>query len=107
MTTQELNDTARILVAGGKGLLAMDESNGTCDSPVGIVMGAYRPPRTSDRFSGCISLEMVKPRGPRCSEVWRSQRPHCAVSAMTALKVTTNNAVLSKTVASDSTTETL
>jgi len=31
MTTQERNDTARILVAGGKGLLAMDESNGTCD----------------------------------------------------------------------------
>jgi fructose-bisphosphate aldolase class I len=31
MTAAELNDTARILVANGKGLLAMDESNGTCD----------------------------------------------------------------------------
>ncbi len=31
MTAHALNDTARILVAGGKGLLAMDESNATCD----------------------------------------------------------------------------
>ena len=31
MTTQSLPDTARALVAGGKGLLAMDESNPTCD----------------------------------------------------------------------------
>jgi fructose-bisphosphate aldolase class I len=31
MTAQELNDTARMLVVGGKGLLAMDESNATCD----------------------------------------------------------------------------
>lgn len=31
MTAEELNDTARTLVAEGKGLLAMDESNGTCD----------------------------------------------------------------------------
>ena len=31
MDTQELMDTARKLVAGDKGLLAMDESNGTCN----------------------------------------------------------------------------
>ncbi|HAT31584.1 MAG TPA: fructose-bisphosphate aldolase class I, partial [Janthinobacterium sp.] len=31
MITQELNETARALVADGKGLLAMDESNPTCD----------------------------------------------------------------------------
>ena len=31
MTAEELNDTARTLVANSKGLLAMDESNGTCD----------------------------------------------------------------------------
>jgi fructose-bisphosphate aldolase class I len=31
MNTQELNDTARALVAGDKGLLAMDESNPTCN----------------------------------------------------------------------------
>ena len=31
MTTPELNDAARRLVAFGKGLLAMDESNPTCD----------------------------------------------------------------------------
>jgi fructose-bisphosphate aldolase class I len=30
-TTQELADTAHRLVGGGKGLLAMDESNSTCD----------------------------------------------------------------------------
>lgn len=32
MTAQELADTARSLVGRGKGLLAMDESNPTCDS---------------------------------------------------------------------------
>jgi fructose-bisphosphate aldolase class I len=31
VNTQALVDTARALVAGGKGLLAMDESNGTCN----------------------------------------------------------------------------
>ena len=31
MNTQELIDTARALVAGDKGLLAMDESNPTCN----------------------------------------------------------------------------
>ena len=31
MNAQKLMDTARALVAGGKGLLAMDESNPTCD----------------------------------------------------------------------------
>ena len=31
MNTQELIDTAKTLVAGGKGLLAMDESNPTCN----------------------------------------------------------------------------
>jgi fructose-bisphosphate aldolase class 1 len=31
MNAQELIDTARTLVAGDKGLLAMDESNPTCD----------------------------------------------------------------------------
>jgi fructose-bisphosphate aldolase class I len=67
MTTQELNDTARILVAGGKGLLAMDESNGTCDERFaswGIPQTeaaryAYRQliittPRLADCISGVI-----------------------------------------------------
>jgi fructose-bisphosphate aldolase class I len=31
MNAQELIDTARTLVAGDKGLLAMDESNPTCN----------------------------------------------------------------------------
>ena len=31
MNAQELIDTARLLVAGDKGLLAMDESNPTCN----------------------------------------------------------------------------
>ncbi len=31
MSAAELSDTARRLVASGKGLLAMDESNATCD----------------------------------------------------------------------------
>jgi hypothetical protein len=33
MNAQELIDTARTLVAGDKGLLAMDESNPTCNRP--------------------------------------------------------------------------
>src|SRR5580704_4805072 len=39
MNTQKLMDTARMLVAGDKGLLAMDESNPTCNkrfAPLGI-----------------------------------------------------------------------
>jgi len=32
VTAQELADTAHRLVGSGKGLLAMDESNGTCES---------------------------------------------------------------------------
>jgi fructose-bisphosphate aldolase class I len=31
MKAQDLIDTARVLVAGDKGLLAMDESNPTCN----------------------------------------------------------------------------
>ncbi len=31
MNAQDLADTAKALVAGGKGLLAMDESHGTCN----------------------------------------------------------------------------
>jgi fructose-bisphosphate aldolase class I len=36
MSAQELSDVARSLVAAGKGLLAMDESNGTCDKRFAI-----------------------------------------------------------------------
>ena len=39
MNTQQLMDTAKVLVAGDKGLLAMDESNPTCNkrfAPLGI-----------------------------------------------------------------------
>jgi len=67
MTTQELNDTARTLVAGGKGLLAMDESNATCDKRFAVwgipqteaARHAYREliittPRLSDCISGVI-----------------------------------------------------
>jgi fructose-bisphosphate aldolase, class I len=32
MNTQQLHDTARALVAGDKGLLAIDESNPTCNN---------------------------------------------------------------------------
>jgi fructose-bisphosphate aldolase class I len=31
MNTQKITDTAKTLVAGDKGLLAMDESNSTCN----------------------------------------------------------------------------
>ncbi|MDQ6733779.1 MAG: fructose-bisphosphate aldolase, partial [Nitrospirota bacterium] len=35
MSVQETIDTARALVAGDKGLLAMDESNPTCNTRFG------------------------------------------------------------------------
>jgi len=44
MNTQELNDTARALVAGDKGLLAMDESNPTCNKRFAWL----RIPRTAE-----------------------------------------------------------
>lgn len=65
--TQDLVETARLLVASGRGLLAMDESNATCDrrfAEVGIPQTAefrlgYRTmlittPGLSDAISGAI-----------------------------------------------------
>ena len=67
MNTQKLIDTARTLVAGGKGLLAMDESNPTCNkrfAKLGIpqtveARRAYRElivttPGLGDSISGAI-----------------------------------------------------
>jgi fructose-bisphosphate aldolase class I len=64
MNAQQLTDTARTLVAGGKGLLAMDESNPTCNkrfAKVGIpqteeVRRAYRELiLTTPDLGECIS----------------------------------------------------
>jgi fructose-bisphosphate aldolase class I len=67
MNAQKLADTAKILVAGDKGLLAMDESNGTCNerfAALGIAQTeetrrAYREmlimtPGLNDCISGAI-----------------------------------------------------
>ena len=67
MTVQELADTARQLVGSGKGILAMDESNGTCDKRFAAVGAAqteeerrsYRElivttPRLGESISGAI-----------------------------------------------------
>jgi fructose-bisphosphate aldolase class I len=67
MTLQELAATAHQLVGSGKGLLAMDESNGTCDkrfAAVGVpqteeARRAYRElivttPRIGESISGAI-----------------------------------------------------
>ena len=42
MNTGELSDTARLLVAGDKGLLAMDESTPTCNARL-LPWGFLRP----------------------------------------------------------------
>jgi fructose-bisphosphate aldolase class I len=64
MSARELIDTARTLVAGGKGLLAMDESNSTCDKrfraagipPTHEARCAYRELlATTPRLGECIS----------------------------------------------------
>jgi len=70
MNKQELNDTARSLVAGDKGLLAMDESNPTCNkrfASLGIpqtvqARRAYREligttPRLGECISGAILFD--------------------------------------------------
>lgn len=67
MNSQELIDTAKAMVAGGKGLLAMDESNPTCNkrfAPLGIpqtaeVRRSYREmivtaPNLSESINGAI-----------------------------------------------------
>ena len=67
MNAQELIDTARTLVAGDKGLLAMDESNPTCNkrfAKLGLpqteqTRRAYRElivttPRLGESISGAI-----------------------------------------------------
>jgi fructose-bisphosphate aldolase class I len=64
MSARELIDTARTLVAGSKGLLAMDESNSTCDKrfraagipPTHEARCAYRELlATTPRLDECIS----------------------------------------------------
>ena len=70
MHTQRLVDTAKALVAGDRGLLAMDESNGTCNkrfAALGIAQTAqmhraYRDmivttPRLGDAISGAILFD--------------------------------------------------
>jgi fructose-bisphosphate aldolase class I len=62
MTTEELNDTARILVAGGKGLLAMDESNGTCDKR----FAEWGIPQTAQARRDYRELIVTTPRLHEC-----------------------------------------
>ena len=81
MTMAALVETARLLVGCGKGLLAMDESNGTCDrrfAAVGIPQTAalrqrYRTllittPGLADSISGAIladeTIRQAAPDGP-------------------------------------------
>ena len=62
MNTQEIIDTARSLVAGDKGLLAMDESNSTCNkrfAKVGI-------PQTVEARRAYRELIMTTPRLGEC-----------------------------------------
>ena len=62
MTAQELNDTARTLVAGGKGLLAMDESNATCDKR----FASYGIPQTEEKRRSYRELIVTTPRLREC-----------------------------------------
>jgi fructose-bisphosphate aldolase, class I len=78
MSTQTLTDTARALVAGSRGLLAMDESNPTCNArfaPLGIpqtedARRTYREwivgtPGLSEYISGAILYdETIRERTP-------------------------------------------
>ena len=58
MTVQQLAATARQLVDSGKGLLAMDESNGTCDKRFAAV-GA---PQTEEAWRAYRELIVTTPR---------------------------------------------
>ena len=49
MNAQELIDAARALVAGNKGLLAMDESNLTCNKRVSRLGIPQTPPSDKTR----------------------------------------------------------
>ncbi len=62
MTTEELNDTARILVAGGKGLLAMDDSNGTFDKR----FAEWGIPQTAQARRDYRELIVTTPRLHEC-----------------------------------------
>ena len=57
-----LNDTARTLVASGKGLLAMDESNGTCDKR----FAALGIPQTEEARRAYRELIITTPRLGEC-----------------------------------------
>jgi hypothetical protein len=64
MKAQELIDTARILVAGDKGLLAMDESNPTGAAPA---LGSHRLPlglhHRLDDYPGPLQIRLPRPGG--------------------------------------------
>src|SRR5664280_3819541 len=62
MNAKELIDTARMLVAGDKGLLAMDESNPTCNkrfARLGI-------PQTEEARRACRELIVTTPGLSEC-----------------------------------------
>ena len=78
VTAQDLADTAHTLVGSGKGLLAMDESNGTCDkrfAAAGIpqteeARRAYRElivttPRLGENISGAILYDETIRQGKK------------------------------------------
>ena len=62
MNTQELNDTARALVANDKGLLAMDESNPTCNKR----FAALRIPQTEEARRAYRELILTTPGLGEC-----------------------------------------
>jgi hypothetical protein len=79
MNAQVLTDVATMRVADDKGLLAMDESNGTCNkrfATVGILQTEEAPARISriDCNHACQRRAKCRPMGRRdfrpCATVW-------------------------------------
>src|SRR5450759_2550286 len=62
MNAQELMDTARTLVAGDKGLLAMDESNPTCNKR----FAKFGIPQTGEARRAYRELIVTTPRLGEC-----------------------------------------
>jgi fructose-bisphosphate aldolase, class I len=72
MKAQALIDTARTLVAGDKGLLAMDESNPTCHELASAQLNATNV-RCKSRVPWALAFSFVRAIQQPALEIWQGK----------------------------------
>jgi fructose-bisphosphate aldolase class I len=72
MKAQALIDTARTLVASHKGLLAMDESNPTCNEPASARLNAMNV-RFKSRVPWALAFSFARAIQQPALEIWQGK----------------------------------